>query len=143
VLGCQALVHIPQEKRAKHDSKTKECIYLGSSRDEFGYRLWDPANRKIIRSRDNVFSEDQTLEDAKQEQPKLKVIRSSNLDLSPITPGNLGDDSVKENFKAGTNEDHVSSSNNDESEDLGEFDLEYAKSEVQGKPQLRRSTRER
>lgn len=32
-------------------------------RDEFGYRLWDPANNKIVRSRDVVFFEDQTIED--------------------------------------------------------------------------------
>ena len=67
--------------------------------------------------------EGQTLEDAKQEKPKLKVIRSSNPNSSPMMPGNLGDDSVEENIKAGTDEDHVSSSNNDESEDLDESDL--------------------
>ena len=35
--------------------------------------------------------------------------------------GNLGDVLVEENIKVGTNEDHVSSSNNDESEDLDEL----------------------
>ena len=110
-------VHNAKDERAKRVSKTNECIYLGSPRDEFSYRLWDPTNRKIVRSRDVVFLEDQTLADAKQEKCKLKVVRSSNPDSSPMIPGNLGDDSAEENIKAGTNKDHVSSSNNDESED--------------------------
>ena len=33
------------------------------SNEEFGYKLWDPATKKIIRSRDVVFFEDQTIED--------------------------------------------------------------------------------
>jgi len=36
---------------------------LGYSEDEFGYRLWDPIDRKVIRSRDVVFFEDQTIAD--------------------------------------------------------------------------------
>ncbi|PKI50488.1 hypothetical protein CRG98_029093 [Punica granatum] len=42
VFGCRASVHIPRE---------------------FEYRFWDPDNRKIIRSRDVVFFEDQTIKD--------------------------------------------------------------------------------
>ena len=55
VFGCRVFVYIPKDERAKLDSKIKECNYLGSPRDYFGYRLWDPANRKIIRSIDVVF----------------------------------------------------------------------------------------
>jgi len=54
-----------------------------------------------------------------------------------MIPGNLGDYLVKENNKAGTNEDHVSYSNNDKSEDLDESDLESAQSEAQEEPRLR------
>jgi len=60
-----------------------------------------------------------------------------------MIPGNLGDDSIEENIKVGTNEDHVSSSNNDESEDLDESNLDSTQSEVQEETQLRRTTRER
>ena len=66
VFGCRAFVHIPRDERAKLDAKTKKCIYLGSPRDEFDYRLWDPATGKVIRSRDVVFFEDQTLEDIRR-----------------------------------------------------------------------------
>ena len=58
VFGCQAFVYIPKDERAKLDSKTRERIYLGSPRDEFGYRLWDPISRRIIRSQNVVFYKD-------------------------------------------------------------------------------------
>ncbi|KAG6779810.1 hypothetical protein POTOM_016210 [Populus tomentosa] len=52
VFGCRAFVHFPRDERSKLDSKTKQCIFLGSEDDEFGYRLWDPKEKKIVRSRD-------------------------------------------------------------------------------------------
>ena len=63
VFGCRALVHVPRDERSKLDRKTKQCIFLGYSNEEFGYRLWDPTTKKIIKSRDVVFFEDQTIED--------------------------------------------------------------------------------
>ena len=50
-----------RDERSKLDSKTKQCIYLGSEDDEFGYRLGDPKEKKIVRSRDVIFFEDQTI----------------------------------------------------------------------------------
>ena len=55
VFGCKAFVHIPKYERAKLDAKAKECIYLGSPRDELGFKLWDPINKKIVQSRDVLF----------------------------------------------------------------------------------------
>ncbi|BBG96644.1 hypothetical protein Prudu_005502 [Prunus dulcis] len=69
----KVFVHIPKYERSKLDSKSKECIFMGYGNEEFGYRLWDPIARKIIRSRDVVFFEDQNIED----------IRRANLDLVP------------------------------------------------------------
>jgi len=74
VFDCQAFVNISKDERAKLDSKTRECIYLGSPKDEFGYRLWDSLNKKIVRSQDVVFFEDQTIKDLKKEMPKLSLI---------------------------------------------------------------------
>lgn len=59
VFGCRAFVHIPKDERSKLDDKAKQCIFLGYGHEEFGYRLWDPVNRKVVRSRDVVFLEDQ------------------------------------------------------------------------------------
>ncbi len=80
VFGCRAFVHIPKDERAKLDAKTKECIYLGSPRDEFGYRLWDPANSKVVRSRDVVFFEDQTIEDIRN---STRPTRRTNKSTEP------------------------------------------------------------
>ena len=36
----------------------QKCIFLGYETDgEFGYKLWDPENRRLIRSSDVVFNE--------------------------------------------------------------------------------------
>ena len=71
VFGCKTFVHVPRDERSKLDSKTKQCIFLGYSNEEFGYKLWDLTAKKIIRSRDVVFFEDQTIEDLDQVK-KLK-----------------------------------------------------------------------
>ena len=71
VFGCKAFVHVPRDEISKLDSKTKWCIYLSSPNDEFGSRLWDPIKTKIMRSRDVVFIEDETIQDiGKPEKPK-------------------------------------------------------------------------
>jgi hypothetical protein len=57
VFGCRAFVHVPRDERSKLDNKAKQCIFLGYGHEEFGYRLWDPVNKKVIRSGD------QTIED--------------------------------------------------------------------------------
>jgi hypothetical protein len=63
VFGCKAFVHIPQDEKSKLDSKTRQCIFLGYRGYQFGYKLFDPIARKVVRSRDVVFVEDQTIED--------------------------------------------------------------------------------
>ncbi|KAH0645933.1 hypothetical protein KY284_033817 [Solanum tuberosum] len=46
-------------------------------RDEFGYRFYDPIDKKLIRSRDAVFFEDQTIEDIdKVEKPDFQIDES-------------------------------------------------------------------
>ena len=39
------------------ESKSKKCVFLGYDINEFGYRLWDFENHKIIRRRDVIFNE--------------------------------------------------------------------------------------
>ena len=41
--------------RSKLDPKAKQCIFLGYGHEEFGYRLYDPIDKKVVRSRDVVF----------------------------------------------------------------------------------------
>ncbi|KAD5961372.1 hypothetical protein E3N88_12845 [Mikania micrantha] len=68
VFGCKAFVHIPKDERSKLDVKTKPFIFLGYGQDEFGYRLYDPVLKKLVRSRDVVFMENQTLKDIEKVQ---------------------------------------------------------------------------
>ena len=62
---CLAYVHVPYDEFLKLDSKKRVCVFIGYGQDEFGYRLWDPIHRKIVRSRDVEFVEDQTIEDSR------------------------------------------------------------------------------
>ena len=55
VFGCKAFVHVPKEQRSKLDSKSTPCIFVGYGDAEFGNKLWDPKEKKMIRSRDVFF----------------------------------------------------------------------------------------
>ena len=61
VFGCLAYMHVAKDRRSKLDSKLKP--FMGYSEDEFGYRLWDILDKKVVRSRDIVFMEDKTIKD--------------------------------------------------------------------------------
>ena len=52
VFDRMSYVHISNHVRDKLDAKSQKCTFIGYGIDEFGYRLWDELNRKIIRSRD-------------------------------------------------------------------------------------------
>jgi len=91
VFGCKAFVHVPKEQRSKLDNKATQCIFLGYADEEFGYRLWDPEEKKVVRSRDVVFYEDQTIEDfEKVEKPQAFV--DDLIDLTPVPPPMPRDD---------------------------------------------------
>ncbi|WVY89808.1 hypothetical protein V8G54_035322 [Vigna mungo] len=132
----EASVHIPKDERAKLDAMAKDCIYLGSPRDEFGFRLWDPANRKIIRSRDVVFFENQTIQDIKKvEKPTLKLIS----DQSPIVMNNLGG----ETRQAETNQELQLDEMVEEADQPNLTEVDQLIEDAPQEPQLRRSTRQK
>ena len=62
VFECKTFAHVPKEQRAKLDDKAVPCIFLGYGDAEFGYRLWNPEHKMLIRSRDVVFHENETIE---------------------------------------------------------------------------------
>ena len=55
--GCEAFVHVDKENRTKLDAKSHKCTFIGYGIDDYGYRLWDFQNLKIIRSRDVILNE--------------------------------------------------------------------------------------
>ncbi|CAN0846213.1 Retrovirus-related Pol polyprotein from transposon TNT 1-94 [Linum grandiflorum] len=130
VFGCKAYVHVPRDERAKLDDKAKPCIFMGYGREEFGYRLWDPIARKIIRSRDVIFLEAETSEDV-EGGGNNKNSAAGPVNLEPISPPQThgNDEEVVLDEPQGALDQEVQ-------ED------EHLEQEEQPQPQLRRSTRE-
>jgi hypothetical protein len=74
VFGCVSYVHVSDHARNKLDAKSVKCTLVAYGEDEFGYKLWDDQNRKMIRSRDVVFNEkvmykDRNTEKSEQREP--------------------------------------------------------------------------
>ncbi|GAA0184078.1 transmembrane signal receptor [Lithospermum erythrorhizon] len=65
VFGCRAFAHVPKDERSKLDNKSRECIFLSHGDEKFGYKLYDPMQKKIVRSRDVKFIEDQNITSVK------------------------------------------------------------------------------
>jgi len=74
-------VHIPKDERSKLDVKTQQCIFLGYGLDEFGYRLYDPVEKKLVRSRDVVFMEDQIIHDIEKTEKVVPQCSDGLIDL--------------------------------------------------------------
>ena len=68
--GCEAFSHIDSENRTKLEAKSKKCVFVGYGIDEFGYRIWDFGNHKIVRSKDVIFSEKVLYKDLLQQNEK-------------------------------------------------------------------------
>ena len=66
--GCEAFVHINKENRKKLEGKSKKCTFIGYGANDFGYRLYDYENHKIIRSRDVIFNENVLYKNQLQEK---------------------------------------------------------------------------
>eukprot|EP00253_Pinus_taeda_P003652 PITA_03652 len=57
IFGCDAYVHVTNEKCTKLDSKSEKCIFIGYKDGLKGYKLSNPVTRKVVYNRDVVFRE--------------------------------------------------------------------------------------
>ena len=57
VFGWDSFVHIPKERRQNLDSKSEKYIFIGYKDGVKGYKLWNPATRTTMYSRDVIFRE--------------------------------------------------------------------------------------
>jgi hypothetical protein len=55
VFGCVAHIHIPDARRTKLENKNLYYVLLGVSQESKSYKLYDPAAKKIVTSRDIIF----------------------------------------------------------------------------------------
>ena len=51
--GCEEFVHIDKDDRTNIEAISKKCTFIGYMVDDFGYRLWDFENCKIINTISN------------------------------------------------------------------------------------------
>uniref|UniRef100_A0A2N9IAG3 CCHC-type domain-containing protein n=1 Tax=Fagus sylvatica TaxID=28930 RepID=A0A2N9IAG3_FAGSY len=142
VFGCKTFAHVPKEQKLKLDDKATPCIFVGYGDEKFGYKLWDPKKKKMIRSRDVVFHENENIKDfEKSEKSKSTVEGVSNLtptssssdiatDIEEVQVENYGDE------PAGVDGDDAIDTKGVEQ---GEQPIPPEMEE----PQVRRSTKER
>ncbi|KAL4296424.1 hypothetical protein GQ457_12G004830 [Hibiscus cannabinus] len=142
VFCCKAFVDVPKDERSKLDVKTRQCIFIGYGLDgEFGYRLYDPVQKKLVRSRDVVFIEDQTIDDIDKMEKEDSQDNSELIDVNPVpqdpTPSPIQED--------------VHGDANDDQQEIGDFDapIDDVVNDQQQAPiapptvPLRRSSRDR
>ncbi|UYV70738.1 hypothetical protein LAZ67_8000410, partial [Cordylochernes scorpioides] len=87
--GCNAYVHIPKDNRKKLDKKSIRTFFVGYTETNKNYRMWDPIARKIIISRDVIFTEaitSENIQDNQQEQITIyseESVDSTNTSSKP------------------------------------------------------------
>ncbi|KAE8710415.1 Retrovirus-related Pol polyprotein from transposon TNT 1-94 [Hibiscus syriacus] len=74
---AHAVELLDSAERSKLDAKSNKCAFVGYGDDEFGYRIWDYENRKIIRSRDVIFNENVMYKDSSRRTRTPELRRSS------------------------------------------------------------------
>ncbi|KAF5797362.1 putative RNA-directed DNA polymerase [Helianthus annuus] len=72
VFGCSAYDLLEVGDRDKLDSKSKKCTFIGYGSEEMGYRLWDNEGRKVIRSKNVVFNENELYKDRNTKGPEVQ-----------------------------------------------------------------------
>ena len=86
VFGYKAFVHIPKDERSKVDVKTQQCIFVGYGQDQFGYRFYDPVQKKLVRSCDAMFIENQTIEDVDKMEKDVPKSNDDSAYLKLVPP---------------------------------------------------------
>lgn len=84
VFGCIAYALIDREDRKKLDAKSQKCVFIGYDGDEYGYRLWDYENNKVIRSHNVVFHEEKMYKDCQTETEHEKVVQPEYVELDTM-----------------------------------------------------------
>ena len=73
VFGCHAFVHVPREKRDKLDKRSMKCIFVGYPDGSKGYKVYNPDTKKMLRTRDVIFVENDFNSDSEHHKQVLDV----------------------------------------------------------------------
>ncbi|KAF2294481.1 hypothetical protein GH714_011777 [Hevea brasiliensis] len=89
VFGFKAFVHVPKDERSKLDVKTRQCAFIGYGQHQFGNRFYDSIQKKLVRSCDARFVENQFIKDIDKVQKAIFEPNgdSTNVELIPLTVG--------------------------------------------------------
>lgn len=135
VFGCKAFAHVPKEHQLKLDDRSSPYIFVGYGNAKFGYRLWDPEKKKLIRSRDVIFHENQKLADFEKSGNQRRVAEG----VTDLTPISLPPDSATQGVETHVDR-HADEPAGVDEDDLE--DVEQGEQPTTSEPQIRRSNRE-
>ncbi|KAK2578839.1 hypothetical protein KPH14_012194 [Odynerus spinipes] len=76
VFGCEAYVHIPDERRRKLDVKAKKLHFVGYSNESKAFRLLDKDTNKIVVSRDVIFLDNASKQEESEGLDKERFAQS-------------------------------------------------------------------
>ncbi|RDY13360.1 putative protein, chloroplastic, partial [Mucuna pruriens] len=80
--------------------KTRQCIFIGYGNDEYGYRMYDLVEKKLVKSHDVQFMEDQTIEDIDKKDNSLPEIDPARMLVHDL-------DTADDNVQNGEQHNHV------------------------------------
>jgi len=63
------------QEMTKLNSKSKKCIFLGYADGVKGYHPWDPTSRKVVVSRDVIFTENELQEKQESDNTVKEIVR--------------------------------------------------------------------
>ena len=78
-------MQVPKEQRSKLDDKAVSHVFNRYGDEKFGFRLWYPTKKKLVKSRDVVFQENLTLGDFDKAN-QSKGTSDDFIELVPIPP---------------------------------------------------------
>ncbi|GAA0169115.1 hypothetical protein LIER_40709 [Lithospermum erythrorhizon] len=148
VFGCRAFAHIPKDERTKLDNKSRQCVLLSFGDDKFGYKLYDPKTKKITRSRDVIFFEEQTIKDftsnVEVENGDREIVEYEiDDDVEPPTIDNNTSSGNAPSYTPSNDENQHETGDNEQSHEEGETSIEEPQSNILPSTNLRSSNRTR
>jgi len=130
VFGCEAMVHIPSQKRGKWDPKAEKLILIGYAVNTKGYRLINTRINKVTVSRNVIFLENKSKCNKNREKQTTYFNCTTDEETNNIPINSAQDDSEEDS----EDKDKVKREENEESEEEDIF-TETTKKQIQSSPE--------